>query len=190
MVSETDTDTIVAGKKGVTVVISRQVFPGREKDYDEWVRRLVAASEGTPGIEGVTLLVPQTGKGGLHHVVMRFADERSMHVWETSYIRQKLSHEADEFSRKVRQEATGLETWFNIPDCPELEAPPAWKMGLVTFLAVFALSIGILRLLKWIFPGMNFYLEGFLVAVILVSLLTWAVMPFLSRVVLRGWLHK
>ncbi len=190
MVSETDTDTIVAGKKGVTVVISRRVFPAREKEYDEWVRRLVAASEGTPGIEGVTLLVPETGKGGLHHVVMRFGDEKSMHIWETSYTRQKLSHEADEFSRKVRQEATGLETWFNIPECPELEAPPAWKMAVVTFLAVYALSLGILSLLRWAVKGLNFYLEGFLVAALLVSLLTWAVMPFLSRRVLRKWLHK
>jgi len=90
----------------------------------------------------------------------------------------------------VRQEATGLETWFSIPDCPQLEVPKPWKMAVVTFLAVFALSIGILRLLKWMFPGMNFYLEGFLVAFLLVGILTWIVMPFLSRHVFRKWLHR
>jgi antibiotic biosynthesis monooxygenase (ABM) superfamily enzyme len=190
MVNDT-TDRIVHGQgKEVTVVVSRRVFPGHEKDYDDWVRRLVAASEESPGTRGVTMLVPEPGKTGLHHVVMRFADERSMHIWETSYTRQKLSHEADAFSRRVRQEATGLETWFSIPECPELEAPKPWKMAIVTFLAVFVLSVAILKLLQWLFKDMNFYLESFLVAAILVVLLTWAVMPFLSRMVFRKWLYR
>jgi antibiotic biosynthesis monooxygenase (ABM) superfamily enzyme len=190
MAIEADTDRIVKEKQGVTVVVSRRVFPGHEKDYDEWVRRLVAASEKSPGNQGVTLLVPEPGKSGLHHVVMKFADEKSMHIWETSYIRQKLSHEADEFSRRVRQEATGLETWFSIPECPELEAPPPWKMALVTLLAVFVLSLGIVKLLQWALPGLNFYAENLLIAVILVGLLTWVLMPFLSRKVFRKWLYK
>jgi antibiotic biosynthesis monooxygenase (ABM) superfamily enzyme len=187
---EAETDRIVKEKQGVTVVVSRRVYPDHEKEYDDWVRRLIEASSETPGNQGVTLLVPEPGKTGLHHVVMRFADEKSMHIWETSYARQKLSREADEFSRRVRQQATGLETWFSIPECPELEAPKPWKMASVTFLAVYALSIAILKLLQWIFTDLNFYLEGFLVAFLLVGILTWAVMPFLSRVVFRKWLYK
>jgi uncharacterized protein len=190
METETETDRIVTGKKSVTVVVSRRVFPGHEKDYDEWVRRLVAASAESPGSQGVTLLVPEPGKSGLHHVLLRFVDEKSMHIWETSYIRQKLSREADEFSRRVRQEATGLETWFSIPECPELEAPAPWKMAIVTFLAVFVLSIAILRLLQWAIKDLNFYVESLLVAALLVSILTWVVMPFLSRHVFRKWLYR
>ena len=187
---ESETDRIVPSKKSVTVVVSRTVFPGREKDYDDWVRRLVVAATEAQGNLGVTMLVPEPGKTGLRHVVMYFADEKSMHLWETSYIRQKLSHEADVFSRRVRQEATGLETWFAIPDCPQLETPPHWKMAVVTFLAVYALSIIILPLLKLIFKDINFYLESVLVAGLLVVILTWAVMPFLSRHVFRKWLYR
>ena len=190
MATETETDRVVTGKEGVTVVVSRMVYPGHEKDYDDWVRRLIAASAESPGNQGVTLLVPEPGKSGLHHVVMKFADEKSMHIWETSYIRQKLSNEADAFSRRVRQEATGLETWFAIPECPELEAPKPWKMAVVTFLAVAVISISILKLLQWLFKGLNFYAENLLVAAILVTLLTWVVMRFLSRVVFRKWLYK
>jgi antibiotic biosynthesis monooxygenase (ABM) superfamily enzyme len=187
---DNDRDVIVPGKKAVTVVVSRRVFPGKEKEYDEWVRRLVEAATESPGFSNVTMLVPEPGKSGLHHVVMRFADEKSMHIWETSYARQKLSHEADSFSRRIRQEATGLETWFAIPECPDLEAPPPWKMAVVTFLAVFVLSVAILKLLQWISKDMNFYVESLLVALILVGLLTWAVMPLLSRYVFRKWLYK
>jgi antibiotic biosynthesis monooxygenase (ABM) superfamily enzyme len=60
----------------------------------------------------------------------------------------------------------------------------------VTFLAVYVLSIGILRLLQWLIKDLNFYVEGLLVAALLVGLLTWLVMPFLSRHVFRKWLYR
>ncbi|MBN1693073.1 MAG: hypothetical protein JW845_05910 [Dehalococcoidales bacterium] len=186
-----DEDRIIPGDgKSVTVVVSRVVKPGHDREYDEWVKKLSEAARQSPGNTGVTVLIPPSGKTGLHHVVMRFADEKSMHIWETSYIRQKLSNEADAFSRRSRQEATGLETWFSIPDCPELETPPHWKMAIVTFFAVFVLSIVILQLLKLAFKDMNFYLESTIVAALLVGLLTWVVMPFLSQRVFRKWLYK
>ncbi len=181
-------DAAATNGKAVTVVVSRTVFPGHDKDYDEWVKKLSEAAQQSPGNTGVTILIPSKGKTGLHHVVMYFTDEKSMHQWETSYIRQKLSHEADAFSRKIRQEQTGLETWFSIPECPELETPPHWKMASVTFLAVYVLSIIIVPSLG--FLNFNFYVESILVAGLLVGILTWVVMPFLSRHVFRKWLYK
>jgi uncharacterized protein len=185
-----ENDTIVPGnKKSITIIVSRTVFPGHESDYDDWARRLVAAAREAPGNTGVTMLIPEPGKSGLHHFVINFADEKSMHIWETSYTRQKLSHEADAFSRSVRQAATGLETWFSIPNCPELDTPPRWKMSLVTFLAVYVLSILIVPLLGYLFK-INFYIESVLVAGLLVGILSYAVMPVLSRYVFRKWLYK
>jgi antibiotic biosynthesis monooxygenase (ABM) superfamily enzyme len=182
-------DAVVTNDKAMTVVVSRTVFPGHEKDYDEWVRKLADAAKQSPGNTGVTVLLPSKGQTGLHHVVMYFTDETSMLQWETSYIRQKLSHEADAFSRKIRQEGTGLETWFSIPECPELESPPQWKMAIVTFFAVYVLSIIIIPLLR-LGISWNFYVESIIVAGLLVGILTWVVMPVLSRYVFRKWLYK
>jgi antibiotic biosynthesis monooxygenase (ABM) superfamily enzyme len=191
MAKREEQERIVRGKgKAVTVVVSRRVFPGKEKEYDDWVRRLIELAKETPGSTNVTMLAPEPGKQGLHHLVMRFADEVAMHTWETSYARQKLSHEADAFSQRIRQEATGLETWFAIPECPELQAPPHWKMAAVTFLAVYAMSLAIIRLIQWFIKDLNFYVESLLVAALLVGLLTWVVMPFLSQRVFRKWLYK
>ena len=185
-----ENDTIVTNGKSVTVVVSRRVFPGHEKDYDEWVRRLVAAATEAKGNTGATMLIPAPGKPGLHHVVLHFADQASVHEWEDSYIRQKLSYEADAFSRRSRQEATGLETWFSIPECPELETPPRWKMAIVTFIAVYLLSIIIIPVQEIFLKGANFYLLNILTAALLVGILTWAVMPWLSRYVFRKWLYR
>ena len=185
-----ENDRIVPSGKDVTVVVSRNVFPGHERDYDDWVRKLVAAAKQAPGNKGVTMLMPSPGKSGLYHVVLRFTDEKSVHQWETSYIRQKLSHEADAFSRRIRQQATGLETWFSIPECPELETPPRWKMAIVTFIAVYVLASIIVPVLDIIFEGANFFLLNILTTVLLVGILTWAVMPWFSRYVFRKWLYR
>jgi antibiotic biosynthesis monooxygenase (ABM) superfamily enzyme len=185
-----ENDRIIPSGKDVTVVVSRNVFPGHERDYDDWVRHMVAAAKEAPGNRGVTMLIPPPGKSGLYHLVLRFADERSVHLWETSYIRQKLSHEADDFSRRIRQEATGLETWFSIPECPELETPPRWKMAIVTFIAVYVLASIIIPLLDIIFEGANFYALNILTSALLVGILTWAVMPWFSRYIFRKWLYR
>ena len=185
-----ENDRIIQDGKDITVVVSRNVYPGHEREYDEWVRKLVAAAKEAPGNKGVTMLIPEPGKSGLYHVVLRFVDERSVHLWETSYVRQKLSHEADEFSRRIRQEATGLETWFSLPDCPELEAPPRWKMFTVTAIAVYILASIIVPLLDMAFENVNFYVVNILTSLLLVGILTYAVMPWLSRYVLRRWLYR
>ncbi len=185
-----ENDRVVTTGKAVTVVVSRRVAPGHERDYDDWVRRLVAAATEAKGNIGATMLIPEPGRSGLHHLILRFADEKSVHQWETSYVRQKLSHEADAFSQRSRQEATGLETWFSIPQCPELSPPPRWKMAAVTFLAVYILATIIVRLQDIFLPGMNFYLGNILTTLLLVGILTYAVMPFLSQVVFRKWLYK
>ncbi len=184
-----DNDIIVPEEKSVTVVISRRVFPGHERDYDEWVRRLVGAATEVPGNTGATMLFPEPGKPGLYHVVLRFVNRDSVHTWEDSYIRQKLSHEADVFSARSRQEATGLETWFSLPEHPEL-APPHWKMAIVTSIAVYIVSIIIVPLLEILFKGVNFYLLNILTVVLLVGILTWVVMPLFSRYVFRKWLYR
>ena len=105
-------------------------------------------------------------------------------------MRQKLSHEADEFSRRSRQEATGLETWFSIPECPELETPPRWKMAVVTSIAVYILASIIVPVLDILLEDVNFFLVNILTTMLLVGILTWAVMPWFSRYVFRKWLYR
>jgi len=188
---EVERDRIVhSGGKAVTIVVSRTVFPGYEKEYDAWVRKLAEAARESPGNTGVTMLIPEPGKGGLHHVIMSFADEKSMHIWETSYNRQKLSHEADVFSKRSRQMQTGLETWFSIPECPELDTPPHWKMAIVTWVGVFLGSCGIILLIELFWKEPNFWAFNAVIGALLVSLLTWVIMPIFSRYIFRKWLYK
>jgi uncharacterized protein len=169
--------------KDVVIVVSRIVFPGKESEYDEWIRKMVALASDTPGNIGITRLIPRQGKGGIYHVMFRFKDQKSANGWEESPVRQKLTQEADAFSRYIRQSGTGLETWFNIPECPEKEVPPNWKQAIVTFIGVFVMSTIFIKVTGWLHIEWNFYLLNLLVSALVVGSLTWLVMPFLTRVV-------
>jgi uncharacterized protein len=188
--TEDHDDVIKRVGNAVTIVVSRTVFPGFEKEYDAWVRKLADEARKSPGNTGVTMLIPEPGKGGLHHIIFNFADEKSMHIWETSYERQKLSHEADAFSKRSRQMQTGLETWFSIPECPELDTPPHWKMALVTWIGVFLCAVGLSKLIELFWKSPNFWAFNAVITLLLVSSLTWVVMPIFSRYVFRKWLYK
>jgi uncharacterized protein len=185
-----ENDVIIPTGKDVTIVISRTVFPGRVNEYEEWVRKMVTAASKAPGNMGVTTLIPQKGERGLYHVLFRFKDQASADAWENSEIRQKLTNEAEKFSRYHRQAATGLETWFTIPECPQLEVPSHWKQAVVTTIGVYIASTVLIKLFGLFNLGLNFYLENLIIAALVVISLTWAVMPFLSRVIFRRWLYK
>jgi uncharacterized protein len=183
-------DLTVSSGKDVTIVISRHVFPGRIKDYEEWIRKMVTAAGQAPGSLGVTTLIPQKEESGLYNVIFRFKDQESVDAWENSEIRKNLTQEAEQFSRYHRQTASGLETWFTVPDHPEAEVPPTWKHAVVTFLGVFLASTVLIKLIQMLNLGLNFYLENLVISACVVISLTWAIMPFLTRVVFRKWLFK
>jgi uncharacterized protein len=176
--------------KDVVIVVSRIVFPGKEAEYDDWIRKMVALASDTPGNIGITRLIPRQGKAGIYHVMFRFKDQKSADAWEQSPLRQKLTEEANAFSRHIRQSGTGLETWFNIPDCPEQEIPSHWKQAIVTFIGVFVMSTLFIKITGWLNMEWNFYLMNLLVSALVVGSLTWLVMPFLTRVVFKKWLYK
>jgi len=183
-------DTVINRGEIVTIVISRRVFPGHEQDYEAWVHKMVNAAREAPGNMGATILVPEPGKeGGVHYLVLRFADDVSMQKWETSYIRQKLSHEADAFSERSRQEASGLETWFYVPTQPDLKPPPRWKMWLITTLAVYISSTIIIEI-QGRLEHSPFLLGNILTSALVVGSLTWVIMPVFSQYVFKKWLYR
>lgn len=183
-------DKIITGRKDVTIVSSRTVFPGKEKEYDDFVHQMVAAASAAPGNLGITTLIPQKGKTGLYHIVLRFKDQASVDAWENSDIRKQLTTQADQFSRHERQATTGVDAWFTIPDCPQVNVPPHWKQVIVTTIGVFVMSTIFIKLMAWLNPGWNFYVENLIISALVVISLTWATMPFLNRIIFRKWLYK
>ena len=65
----------------VTTVICRKLKPGREKDYNDWVRRYLILERKAPGYLGFTMIVPGGSKSPFRYIVRRFADKTTMEAW-------------------------------------------------------------------------------------------------------------
>ena len=87
------------------------------------------------------------------------------------------------------QQLTGLETWFKLPgsNVPTMKPPPRWKMWLVSLVAVYPLVLAFQALLVPKMTRLPLALRALLFPLVLLSLMTFVVMPMVTRL-LRRWL--
>ena len=110
--------------KDVTVVIRRKIKPGCEKQYDDWLRRFLMLEKNIPGYVGTTIITQGGTDPAIRHIVLRFSGTASLDAWEKSDEYLKQIQEANKYSTIYYERATGLETWFTLPDLKTIVAPP------------------------------------------------------------------
>ena len=171
-----------------TLVVSRRIKAGREKEYSDWVRRVIAAANEFPGYRGVTTLAPRGFDSDVRYVIWRFDNRKDLDNWERSEVRNKFFLEVQDYAEQRYEKATGMETWFSLPDMHRVVAPPKWKMFLVTTLAAFLVSFIIRYLLTPYLGSWPLIATSLIYSSLLVGVLTWLAMPRLSHL-LRKWLY-
>lgn len=172
----------------VTTVVTRHVKPGHDKDYAEWFGRVIQTIKRFPGYRGVTSFVPPGPDKDARIVVYRFADKAAMDGWESSPQRKKLLEEVQNYATQVYSEATGLETWFELPNTHSVVPPPKWKMAAVTFVAATVISYLSRLILGPYVASWPLEITAPIFVAILVLILTYFAMPNLTKV-LRRWLY-
>lgn len=175
------------GNEPTKIVMERHVHPGAETRFEGWVRTLLDTACDFGGLEGSSVLA--AGTSGHYFILLRFASAEHLQQWQDSQQLASLVREANAFSIAADTSSikTGLETWFTLPGLPAPRTvPPKWKMALVTWIAllpqviVLALVLAPLRL--------PFLLGAAVSTAIPVVMLTWVVMPNLTRL-LYVWLY-
>ena len=126
--------------KEVTVVVNIRIRPGCEKEYDEWLGRFLTLERKHTGYLGTTTIMETGTDSSARHVIHRFRDNSSLEAWENLEDLHKLREEANKYSTPYPQKATGLETWFTIPDMKSAGPPPKWKMAIVSFIGAYCIS--------------------------------------------------
>jgi uncharacterized protein len=121
-------------REPVTAVFTWAVTPGRETDFEDWLRAIDTEAATFPGQQGVTWLRPE-GESHRYYAVLRFSDSQSLGNWtaspqRTAQIRRLQGIAVEE---EPRLTTTGLETWFSLPR-QAVRPPPRWKMTIVTFI--------------------------------------------------------
>jgi len=169
----------------ITAVVTRDVVPGRERAYEEWGRRAVAAS-GRYGASGHTFLNPQAG-GTRRLLIAQFPDDASAKAWDESDERAQLLQEAAEFSTMEIQRTSGLEAWFTLPGERAIVPPPRWKQLLVTLLGAYPLVVVISAFVMPQLEALPLLVRSAVLPLVLLTLMTYVVMPILTRA-FRAWL--
>ena len=145
-------------------------------------------AKGFPGFKGATTLVPNEGDPYVRYNIWRFRDHATLDAWRNSPERVKLIEEVGNYASQYYAEATGLETWFSLPNVGAIVAPPKWKMALVTILGAYIINFLEHLLFNQYFDPLPLLEGSFFYIIILVALLTYLVMPATSRL-LRTWLY-
>lgn len=173
----------------VTVIVRHRVKRGSEADFEQWLRGITAAMRRFDGQQGYNVVRPVERNRLEYLVFFRFDTVEHLQRWENSAARhewlQKLGGLTDE--APAREHHTGLEVWFTPP--PGLEPPPRWKMAVVTLIAIYPLiSVVQLTVVPWM-TDWPMFLRTLATSGMLVCLMTYFVMPTVTRAFTR-WLYR
>lgn len=190
--TSSQTATVEPGHEGpVTVQISRRVVPGREADYEDWLHGVIAAASDFPGHLGVNILRPSGKTDGRYVLIYRFDSFAHCDAWERSKTRAAWVDRLDGLvaGEAETRRVTGLEAWFDLPEVPAAKHAPQWKMAItlivVVFVVVYPLQLAVIpRTVDW-----PHWARTLTIAVIQVLLMTYIVMPRVTRA-LKGWLFR
>jgi antibiotic biosynthesis monooxygenase (ABM) superfamily enzyme len=174
----------------VTAVASRQVKPGRKREFEEWVSGILAAANKFPGYLGSEVLRPSDPEDNEYKIIFRFDHASNLHAWENSEARQRWLRQSRpllEEEEKVRV-LTGLETWFTLPSKPGEPAPPRYKMAIVTWLAVFPVVAVIFSLFGQWLNLLPTLVRTLVFTLVMITLMTYVIMPRMTRL-FSFWLY-
>ena len=167
--------------------IKHQVKLGQEAEFEEKLHAFAQASMGERGMAGVHLLRPCANSESNEYGILRsFESEADANRFYSSKL---FNDWKASVSRLIegeprRQKLSGLEAFFR----SESAMPPKWKMATVTFLGVLPSVLLWSNLLPPILVGAHWFVVSVIVNAAVVASLTWAVMPWLTRL-FHNWLH-
>jgi len=171
----------------IHIAITRRIKPGCEAEFQEALKEFFKTSFAHIGVHGASMLVPPPGSTSPEFGILRtFANARERDHFYASLMfkawEEKIKSLTD--GEPVYRELNGLEAWFRSPQNP----PPRWKMALLTWVAVWPVSLAVPAVLNPLM-GQNVPKVLFAGAVAggIVLVLTWVAMPICVRLA-KGWL--
>jgi len=171
-------------------MVTRRVTPGREDEYAAGLRKVSRLARGFVGHQGVTILGPQGGSPAEFTAIFTFDSAANLERWMTSDERRQWLDHARELTIDDEdvESLTGLEPWFILPNRVVSQPPARWKMAMLTTLGVYPMLLVLGVVLHPLVGGWSIALRLAASLVIGIPLMTWIIMPGLSRLFF-GWLY-
>lgn len=173
----------------VTVIVSRKIKSGHEDEFEDWVKGVSAEAAKFEGHEGVSVTRPSDDNGDEYVLIFRFDSYPHLKVWEDSSVRHDWLEKVKPISQGQAhvEKVTGLEYWFQLPGNAGKAPPPAYKMVVATVLGIYPTTLIVNMTVGRLLADLSLYVRALILAVITVTLMTYMVMPLVTRLLAR-WL--
>lgn len=176
----------------ITILITRRPHNSERQEFEQALSETIDAALEFPGHLGVTVLKPRRDSND-YQIIVKFASQADYQRW-------CHSHEATHWFRILNrleekppnlEIMTGLETWFAVSSSVSrpMIPPPRYKMAIVTWLAIFVLIVIINLLFGSFLASLPMLLRSLVLTVGLVALMTYVVMPRMTRL-FSWWLYS
>ncbi len=176
----------------ITLVISEIVKPGRIQEYEIWAKGINQAAKQFEGFVGVDVIRPRDRDYAEYVVIVKFDNYDNFRNWWTSPIYQEWIRKSRPLilDRAHQQQHSGLEMWFTLPVhlSHGIPQPAYYKQVILGTVAVYPLILCTNALLGSFLKELPSLLALLISVIVLSALLTYPVMPWLTRL-LSFWLY-
>ncbi|HEY5704611.1 MAG TPA: antibiotic biosynthesis monooxygenase [Terrimicrobiaceae bacterium] len=173
----------------IHIAITRRVRKSHVAEFERALAEFASRSLAEPGARGVHCLHPPPGSASTEYGILRsFATNADRDAFYDSPLYKNWLEQIEPMveGEPAYRQLDGLEAWFRDPHSP---MPPRWKMALLTWIAVWPVSMLVRAILAPLL-GPNFpqVLGAGVTAAGIVVVLTWVAMPLLVKAA-HVWLH-
>jgi uncharacterized protein len=169
-------------RRPVTVLATRVVRAGCEADFEAFLGHLERVFAASPGHLGLTVIRP-VAPDREYALVYRYDSPASLRAWEASAERGALIAESAQLTQTPPRERrlTGLETWFTARGRGVVAPPARWKMWILSACGIYPVITIVTVLAGPLLLTLSPPLRFAIVSPLLSAIMTWLVMPALSR---------
>lgn len=176
------------------MVITHQVKEGKQLQYEEWLNEIGPICRSAVGHVDWQIILPIANLTYSYTIIIRFDTIDHLKNWMDSQERKRLIEKIRPLliTDDSYQIKSGLDFLFT-PQNEKTGAPVRWKQYLVTWSAIYPLSMIIplilLPLLRILHLPKSPFIDSFFVSGVIVLLMVYLVMPYYTKWIKR-WLYK
>ncbi len=180
-----------AVQEPVTVVVTRRVRPGHDADYEQWLRRINHEAIAFTGYLGTEVHPPAPDAVVREYTnVFRFDSVAHLKAFEHSEVRQRYLSEVVNYveADATWHETAGFEFWFTPPKGTVVAKPSRFRMACITIVVLYVMIMTVGQALGFYFGFVPLALRTLLILTVQVLLMTYIVMPRVTRALAR-WIY-
>lgn len=173
----------------VSVVVRRRIHPELQAPFEAWLTGIIDAASNFEGHQGAQVLRPPDPANQDYVVLFRYATPAQLAAWQASKTARDWLERGKAFTKGEAQiqRVTGLEFWFRVPAGAARRPPPRYKMVVATVVGLYPLILFIAPLFGQNLQFLPRPLNVLITTFCMVLLMTYAVMPLVTRGLSR-WL--